>query len=93
MRKILILCLTCTVFLIGCSLESNYYTDDSIYESDSTYDSYSEEDEYEMENPYDSDSGHSAGYDWAESTGGDCSGNSDSFNEGCEEYYNQESNY
>lgn len=40
-------------------------------------------------NPYDSDSGHGAGYDWAERTGGDCSGNSASFNEGCEEYYRQ----
>jgi hypothetical protein len=43
----------------------------------------------EPENPYSPGSGHSAGYDWAERTGGDCSGNSNSFNEGCEEYYSQ----
>lgn len=48
---------------------------------------------YEPKNPYYSDSGHSAGFDWAERTGGYCSGNSDSFNEGCEEYYAQEEAY
>jgi hypothetical protein len=40
-------------------------------------------------NPYSSGSGHYAGFQWAENTGGICNGNSQSFNEGCEEYYNQ----
>ena len=40
-------------------------------------------------NPYDSGSGHYAGFEWAGETGGNCDGNSDSFNEGCEEYYFQ----
>lgn len=40
-------------------------------------------------NPYADGSGHAAGYDWAERTGGNCNGNSASFNEGCEEYYDQ----
>ncbi len=40
-------------------------------------------------NPYSDGTGHYAGYDWAEQTGGDCNGHSASFNEGCEEYYRQ----
>jgi hypothetical protein len=43
----------------------------------------------EIENPYSPGTGHYAGYEWAERTGGDCNGNSNSFNEGCEEYYRQ----
>jgi len=58
----------------------------------SDYDDYYEE-PVEPENPYDYDTGHYAGYEWAEETGGDCDGNSDSFNEGCEEYYAQEETY
>jgi hypothetical protein len=59
--------------------------------SNSTGDYYTEEDgkEIEIGNPYSQGSGHYAGYEWAESNGGDCSRNSDSFNEGCEEYYRQ----
>jgi len=45
-----------------------------------------------IENPYSSGSGHYAGYEWAQKTGGNCSGNSQSFNEGCAEYYNQINN-
>jgi hypothetical protein len=59
--------------------------------------SYSESEYYTEpetpENPYDEGSGHYAGYEWAERTGGDCSGNSNSFNEGCEEYYSQQGEY
>lgn len=47
----------------------------------------------EPENPYEEGSGHYAGFNWAEENGGACSGNSDSFNEGCEEYYSQEDEY
>lgn len=38
--------------------------------------------------------GHQAGYDWAEDNNiydtSDCDGNSNSFNEGCEEYVNEQ---
>ncbi len=66
--------------------------------SNSQTDSYSSSDDEretpeEPENPYDQGSGHSAGYEWAERTGGSCNGNSNSFNEGCEEYYGQQENY
>lgn len=53
---------------------------------------YGSSDYSEPENPYSGGSGHSAGYDWAERTGGSCNGNSNSFNEGCEEYYRQMEN-
>ena len=43
----------------------------------------------EPENPYNDDGGHDAGYKWAEEHGELCDGNSDSFNEGCEEYHDQ----
>jgi hypothetical protein len=48
----------------------------------------------EPENPYEEDSGHYAGYEWAESNGAtSCGGNSQSFIEGCEEYQDQEAKY
>jgi len=53
--------------------------------STSTY----QAEEQEIENPYSVGTGHYAGYEWAERTGGACDGNSQSFNEGCEEYYRQ----
>jgi len=40
-------------------------------------------------NPYGDDGGHDAGFNWAEDTGRSCDGNSQSFNEGCEEYHRQ----
>ena len=46
----------------------------------------------EIENPYSEGTGHYAGYEWAERTGGSCNGNSTSFNEGCEEFYLQTRN-
>lgn len=48
----------------------------------------------EPENPYTQGTGHYAGYEWAENRGSAaCSTSSDSFNEGCEEYERQESEY
>src|SRR5712692_8943025 len=48
----------------------------------------------EPENPYSEGTGHYAGYEWAEKHGsGTCSTSSSSFNEGCDEYERQESEY
>lgn len=48
----------------------------------------------EPANPYTEGTGHYAGYEWAESKGsGNCSSSSESFNQGCEEYERQESEY
>jgi hypothetical protein len=48
----------------------------------------------EPENPYSEGTGHSAGYEWAErNRSGSCDASSQSFNEGCEEYENQDTAY
>ncbi len=48
----------------------------------------------EPENPYSEGTGHYAGYEWAEKQGsGACNTSSSSFNEGCEKYESQESEY
>jgi hypothetical protein len=47
----------------------------------------------EPENPYAKGTGHYAGYEWAEEHGGNCTARSSSFNEGCEEYEEQEAQY
>jgi hypothetical protein len=66
--------ITATFLLTACgNSSSNYYDGDAKY----------------AENPYSDGTGHFAGYEWAERTGGSCNGNSESFNEGCEEYYYQ----
>jgi hypothetical protein len=45
------------------------------------------------QNPYNDGGGHDAGFNWAEENGRNCDGNSDSFNEGCAEYFNQLNRY
>jgi hypothetical protein len=47
----------------------------------------------EPENPYSEGTGHYAGYEWAVEHGGSCDTHSSSFNEGCEEYEEQEAKY
>ena len=80
--RIQLLCLSALTLLVaGCGQSSGIRT---TRETNS---------EYEMGNPYDEGTGHYAGYEWAERTGEDCNGNSDSFNEGCEEYYRQAEAY
>ncbi|MFH1444381.1 MAG: hypothetical protein ABIG34_03255 [Candidatus Peregrinibacteria bacterium] len=66
-----------TLFLAGCGGNSGDYSDTK------------NEDGGYVGNPYSEDTGHYAGYEWAERTGGSCDGNSQSFNEGCETYYEQ----
>ena len=44
-------------------------------------------------NPYDEDSGHNAGFNWAMENDDSCDSESDSFNEGCEEYIRQLEEY
>ena len=44
-------------------------------------------------NPFNDGGGHDAGFNWAQEKGGYCNGNSDSFNEGCEEYFSQLDKY
>lgn len=79
MKPIFAFFLVITLFGAGCG-HSEY--------GSSEYGS-SESAESEPENPYSVGTGHYAGFEWAERTGNSCSGNSSSFIEGCEEYYNQ----
>jgi len=58
---------------------------ESSYPSSSNSVFTSDRDCVEPENPYDYGSGHYAGWQWGEE-GNYCSGNSNSFIEGCEEY-------
>jgi len=44
-------------------------------------------------NPYNDGGGHDAGFKWAAENGGNCNGNSDSFNEGCAEFVRQMNQY
>ncbi|MDA8430636.1 MAG: hypothetical protein M0T70_15385 [Geobacteraceae bacterium] len=44
-------------------------------------------------NPYNDGGGHDAGFKWASENGGNCNGNSDSFNEGCAEFARQMNQY
>lgn len=92
--KIILLILPIIFLMAGCSSSastptssSNLNSSNSIYQSSQQEDNYQEEPE--VGNPYDEDTGHSAGYNWAEETGGDCSTGNQSFDEGCEEYNNQ----
>ncbi len=68
---------------------------DYVMQEHPNYASYEESrdcSDLEPENPYDYDSGHYAGFEWGEN-GNYCSGNSDSFVEGCEEYEVQDEAY
>jgi hypothetical protein len=47
----------------------------------------------EPENPYEEGTGHYAGWEWAAEHDGSCESASQSFNEGCEEYDQQEAEY
>lgn len=70
--------------------EPQYYDD---YQSSGSS-SYSSKNCLEPENPYGSGSGHYAGFEWAENRSPSyCTGNSNSFIEGCEEYLYQLENY
>lgn len=77
-----VLCACVVTFVVGCSNSTTSRDSDA-----------GEQTCMEPSNPYDEGTGHYAGYNWAEENGGDCEGNSDSFNEGCEEYYSQRDEY
>lgn len=70
--------LLATLILTSCGAGNSYSSDTD-----------TQKEGYEMTNPYSDGTGHHAGYEWAERTGGDCNGSSASFNEGCEEYQHQ----
>lgn len=85
---VLTLTLTGLLLTIGCTSSTSSSTESEHEEGAAATDCV------EPENPYNEGTGHYAGYQWAEEKGtGVCSGSSESFNEGCEEYEQQESEY
>lgn len=77
------------LLIVGCSSSSSSSSSDSRGDGKAASPNCTE-----PENPYTEGSGHYAGFEWAEKNGsGTCSGSSQSFIEGCEEYESQESEY
>lgn len=82
-------------------IQDNFINDETPTESDWDYSDSINNEDYDEDELITSDnwectgdcSGHEAGYDWADEEGitdpSDCSGNSDSFIEGCEAYANE----
>jgi hypothetical protein len=81
MKKISMLVLAAMLLATGCNSNSSSSKKTKAEECISPH------------NPYNDGGGHDAGFNWAEENGGDCNGNSDSFNEGCSEYHRQLSVY
>lgn len=85
--KMAMLSIFVLLFFCGCSKNSK---DDSRY---APKDNKGKEICVEPNNPYNDGGGHDAGFNWARENGGGCNGNSDSFNEGCEEFHRQMNEY
>lgn len=78
-------------YFVADSTENNKYKYSDSYSN--TYSSRTKDcSTLEPENPYSYGSGHYAGFQWGE-RGNYCSGNSQSFIEGCEEYERQDEIY
>jgi len=82
-KGIILLYLISCILICGCDNKSSH----SILKSNN------KEECIAPHNPYNDGGGHDAGFNWAAETSGDCNGNSESFNEGCEEYHTQLSQY
>ncbi len=85
MRSAFLFALILTAFLSGCDSSSSSFTPKKTKTKI--------EDCHEPANPYNDGGGHDAGFNWARENGGNCDGHSDSFNEGCAEYYRQLNEY
>lgn len=84
-RFIALFAMAATLVLCGCGRDSSRRSDEG---------ETAEVNCTEPENPYSEGTGHYAGYQWAQDhESGDCNTSSQSFNEGCEEYESQESEY
>ena len=83
MKKMILLIIILALFFSGCEKSS----------STSPIKKTKIEDCISPHNPYNDGGGHDAGFNWAVENGTDCNGNSDSFNEGCAEYYRQLNEY
>ena len=75
---------------IGCSRASNANADETLGD-DGLQDAVAECSE--PENPYNDGGGHDSGFNWAQESGGACTGNGDSFDEGCDEFNRRRDEY
>jgi hypothetical protein len=75
-----------TILFSGCDSDSTTFNQKSTT-------SKNKQECTEPQNPYGDGGGHDAGFKWAMENGGECNGNSDSFNQGCAEYYRQLEQY
>ena len=85
MEKIILLSIICLFAISAC--------DSSSPSSTTKKKKTKVEDCISPHNPYGDGGGHDAGFNWAAEKGGNCDGHSDSFNEGCAEYYRQLNEY
>lgn len=85
--KIAFVFLSAVFFIIGCNEGAKSG------DSNQTKPNSQKEECVEPHNPYNDGGGHDAGFNWARENGGACNGNSDSFNEGCEEFFGQMNRY
>lgn len=83
MKFILFVVIIITFALSGCDSDKSGFTSKKTKTKDCIL----------PQNPYNDGGGHDAGFNWAMENGRDCDGNSDSFNEGCLEYYRQLNEY
>jgi hypothetical protein len=84
--KFFVLVLIFTMFVFGCDSRPPGLDSKQVSTG-------SKEECSEPQNPYNDGGGHDAGFNWAKENGGGCSGQSTSFNEGCEEYHRQLGRY
>lgn len=83
MKNMILLIAVFAVLLLGCDIGSSKLTSKK----------QNKEECIEPHNPYNDGGGHDAGFNWAHENGGSCDGRSDSFNEGCAEYFSQLNQY
>lgn len=79
--------LSTVFFIVGCNDGAKSV------DSSQTKPNSKKEECHEPQNPYNDGGGHDAGFNWASENGGECNGNSDSFNEGCAEFFSQLNRY
>jgi hypothetical protein len=79
MKLTLFFFMVVSLFILGCDNNSVDYTSNIKSTKNCIF----------PQNPYNDGGGHDAGFNWAAENGGNCDGKSDSFNEGCTEYFIQ----
>jgi hypothetical protein len=94
MSRILFLTKLVIVFVSVITISGCSTSKISPYKSEITGEKTTDCSELEPDNPYSAGSGHYAGFEWAQKNEpSSCSGNSQSFIEGCEDWQAQQEDY